>query len=133
MLLRLANEQVPAESTTPPNKGVQLIPYTPTRDEIIEKRVSKFASNLKTTFTNFLKNDVQLPLYDPPSELDDKTRRHITGLKIPIITRSSRVLLLLLHNLGQSSHDANLADRVNGLFVWIGGNTFHYVYSEISR
>ena len=78
--------------------------------------VSKFAIHLRSTFEIFLRDNVQLPLWRPPLDLDDKIRKHLTGLKIPIISSSSPVPLLVLHNLGQPSHDAQLATRVDGLF-----------------
>ena len=92
--------------TLPPNRCTTLI----------MEGVSKFTINLQSTFERFLKENVQLPLWQPPSHLADDTRRHLTGLKIPIISPSSPIPLLLLHNLGQPSHDAHLAKRVEGLF-----------------
>jgi len=75
-----------------------------------------FQAKLQTYFVIFLKNNVQLPLWQPPSGLDAATRSHLTDLKIPTMSSSSPVPLLLLHNLGQRSHDTQLAARVDGLF-----------------
>jgi len=104
--------------TAPPNypEHASLIPYTPTRDEVIEERVKRFTINLQSQFGIYLNENVQLPLWQPPLELDDDTRRHLTGLNIPTISSSSPVPLLLLHNLGQQSHDAQLANRIDRLF-----------------
>ena len=101
---------------TPPNhpKHAPPIPFTPTED--VDKKVQIFATGLRTIFEKFLKDDVQLPLWQPPLGLDDRIRRHITDLKIPIISHLSQFPLLLLHNLGKQSHDAQLANRVERLF-----------------
>jgi len=108
---------IPATTTPHPNpKHVQSIPFIPKRDHAIKKVVSEFANKLRRTFDIFLRDNVQLPLWQPPLDLADETRRHITDLKIPIISPSSQSSLLLLHNLGQPSHDAQLARRVDGLF-----------------
>ena len=107
---------------TPRNKHPRLIPYTPLLNQEgnrdITERVTVFATDLESIFERYLKENVQLPLWQPPSHLDlsDKIRSHITDLKIPIINSSSQNPLLLLHNLGRRSHDARLAERVDGLF-----------------
>jgi hypothetical protein len=77
--------------------------------------IAKFSINLRGTFETFFKNDVQLPLWEPPSG-PDAIRSHIAGLKIPIISQASQFPSLLLHNLGQPSHDPELAGRVDMLF-----------------
>ena len=92
----------------PPNHSVS--------DKDIKDAVNRFANTLRTTFGRFLEHNVQLPLWQPSSELDDHTRRHIAGLEIPIIDPSSEYPMLLLHNLGKPSHDPRLADRVQKLF-----------------
>jgi hypothetical protein len=97
-------------------ESVPPIPFSPNLDEDIKEIVSKFANSLKRTFEIFLKDNAQLPVWEPPLNLAEKTRRHITRLKIPIISRSSQLPLLLLHNLGQRSHDPKLAERVDRLF-----------------
>jgi hypothetical protein len=107
-----------------------LTTFLTTRDNIIEKDVKEFQINLRSKFEPFLKENVQLPLWQPPLHLAGETRRHITGLKIPIISSSSQFPLLLLHNLGQPSHDAYALTR---FFVRNSRNTFPYAYSEISR
>lgn len=81
-------------------------------DEDVENVVRKFEDHLRTTFGTFLRDDVQLPLWQPPKGLDDKTQRHITDLKIPIISTESQLPSLLLHNLGQPFHDARLLDTL---------------------
>jgi len=101
---------------TPPNHPVHAPPIRFTQDDQIHELVRGFAINLRSKFERFLKENVQLPLYQPPLDLADETRRHITGLKIPIISPFSRFPLLLLHNLGQPSHDAQLAKRVERHF-----------------
>jgi hypothetical protein len=104
-------------TTTPPNQPVSLpqIPFTPTRGERIAKLVAVFETNLRTTLNTFLRNDVQLPLWQPLLG-SDAIRSHIAGLKIPVISPLSQFPLLLLHNLGRPSHDAQLAERVERLF-----------------
>jgi hypothetical protein len=104
-------------TTTPPNQPVSLpqIPFTPTRGERIAKLVAVFETNLRTTLNTFLRNDVQLPLWQPLLG-SDAIRSHIAGLKIPVISPLSQSPLLLLHNLGRPSHDAQLAERVERLF-----------------
>ena len=99
---------------TPPSHlaRVPLIPLNLMPDKDVENVVSNFEDHLRTTFGIFLRDDVQLPLWQPPKGLDDKTQRHITDLKIPIISSESQLPLLLLHNLGQPSHDARLLDRL---------------------
>ena len=97
-----------------------MIPFTPSPDEDVEGEVKEFITNLRETFEDFLENNVQLPLWQLPSNLakhlNQEIRSHINGLKIPKIKSSSQIPLLLLHNLGQPSHDEELVDRVNRLF-----------------
>jgi hypothetical protein len=81
----------------------------------IQKLIAGFMINLESTFKTFFNNDVQLPLWKPPLGQDGDWS-HITGLKIPVISRSSQIPSLLLHNLGQPSHDAQLVERVDTLF-----------------
>ena len=72
---------------TPPNhpKHAPPIPFTPTED--VDKKVQIFATGLRTIFEKFLKDDVQLPLWQPPLGLDDEIRRRIADLKIANIHR----------------------------------------------
>jgi hypothetical protein len=93
------------------------IPYSPDLATVTEteKNITQFESNLRSIFETFFLNDVQLPLWEPPSG-PDAIRSHIAGLKIPIISQGSQFPSLLLHNLGQPSHDAQLAERVDELF-----------------
>ena len=100
----------------PPNHPALLIPFTLTQDKVIHDHVKQFIINLQSQIIIFLKDNVQLPLWQSPLNLDAATRRHLTGLKIPTISSSSQVPLLLLHNLGQPSHNTQLAERVDGLF-----------------
>ena len=65
------------------------------------------------TFEIFLRDNIQLPLWQPSLDLADETRRHITGLKLPVISSLSS---FPFHNLGQPSHDALLANRVDTPF-----------------
>ena len=62
--------------------------------------------------------EIQLPLWQPPSHLaiPAPIRDHITHLKIPINPSSPQRQSLLLHNLGQLSHDPRLVERVDNLF-----------------
>jgi hypothetical protein len=118
-MLVLMSPAGPSRPMTPPNQGVESIPCTPERNDVIKGRVSKFILELRSTFEIFLKENVQLPLWQPPidlADLADETREHIIGLKIPTISVRSPFPLLLLHNLGQPSHDAQLDSRVDGLF-----------------
>ena len=105
--------------TTPPDhpETVPLIPFTPKLGEEIETTVNELVEDLRRTFEIYLRDDTQLPLWQPPLGLADRTRRHITDLKLPIIPSSSPLLLLLLHDLGQPSHDSHLAKRINELFL----------------
>ncbi|KIM30017.1 hypothetical protein M408DRAFT_100189, partial [Serendipita vermifera MAFF 305830] len=54
----------------------------------------------------------------------DEIRAHIASLKIPKISPESAIPSLLLHNLGQATHDPNLVDRVRELFQQIFGIIF---------
>jgi len=89
------------------------IPFSRTRD--FEERVRQYTINLRSTFEMFLNENVQLPLWQPPLDLADGVRKHITDLKIPTLSYPE-IPSLLLHNLGQPSHDPQLARRVDGLF-----------------
>ena len=99
-----------------------VIPLTPVPDNLIERDLLTITTDLREMFKTFLENNVQLPLWQLPSELAkdlaEETRSHITGLKIPTISSSSEseVPSLLLHNLGKPSHDAKLVDRISKLF-----------------
>jgi len=105
---------------TPPNHPESVpkkIPFTPEPNENIEKAVNKFVIHLRSTFGEFIRNDTQLPLWEPPPlNIADETRGHLIDLKIPTASQKSPFPLLLLHNLGQPSHDPHLAKRVEGLF-----------------
>jgi len=102
----------------PPDDSAKLDPFSPKSksEKDIKDAVNEFADILRTIFDTFLKGNVQLPLWQPSSELDDHIRRHIAGLELPITTPSSESPTLLLHNLGKPSHDPQLADRVKSLF-----------------
>jgi Crinkler effector protein N-terminal domain len=78
--------------------------------------VSKYELDLRQKMMEFLHGTPapQLPLWEPLSGSDD-IQRHITGLKLPTL-HDSRHPSLLLHNLGQPSHDPKLVERVNRLF-----------------
>ena len=110
---------VATSATTPPNKP-PVIPFIPRRDKDVRREVEPFIKDLRKRFKTFLEDNVQLPLWQLPSELAKhltrETRSHITGLKIPTISSSSQIPSLLLHNLGKPSHDAKLVDRINELF-----------------
>lgn len=116
-VLRVA-ESAAAAPMTPPNRYNRPNPYSPKSDENIKGDVSKFENDLRATFERYLRDNTQLPHWQPPSDLnlDDSIRNHIDALKIPIISPRSQFPLLLLHNLGRPSHDAQLAERVDGLF-----------------
>jgi len=101
----------------PPNDFSPQNPVSPkSKSDDIKADVNEFVDYLRMKFGTFLRNNVQLPLWQPSLELDDHTQRHIAGLEIPIIDQSSEHPMLLLHNLGQPSHDPQLADRVQRLF-----------------
>ncbi|KIM25388.1 hypothetical protein M408DRAFT_210132 [Serendipita vermifera MAFF 305830] len=105
----------PPATTTPPASLPQ-IPFISIKDEEIKKFVAEFDIDLRFRLNTFLKGDVQLPLWQSLSG-PDEIRSHIAGLKIPKISPSSQFPLLLLHNLGQPSHDQQLVERVNRLFL----------------
>jgi hypothetical protein len=115
-VVRIVHAVGPCSRADPHPESVPPIPYSPKPDEIIEKNVKIFTANLQRAFQKFLKENRQLPLWQPRSNLDQKTWNHITGLEIPMIASSSRLPSLLLHNLGRPSHDTQLAERVNKLF-----------------
>jgi hypothetical protein len=102
----------------PPNRSELTITFTPTKDEVIQQCVDRFTILLKSTFHIFLKDNTQLPIWQPPSNLlvDDEFRDLLTRLKIPIIHPESQFPFMLLHKLGQKSHDPQLAGRVDRLF-----------------
>ena len=114
-----ATTTIPAPTVPPNHPGFVLpIPFSPRQDHEIETAVEKFAIDLKEAFNVFLNDNIQLPLWHPPSNLDIPVniRTHIAALKIPTLSPSSQFPLLLLHNLGEESHDALLDGRVEGLF-----------------
>jgi hypothetical protein len=79
------------------------------------KDIAKFEIDLRRTFETFLRDDVQLPPWQPLRG-SDIILSHIKGLKIPAVSLDSQSPSLLLHNLGQPSHDPQLAQRVASLF-----------------
>jgi Crinkler effector protein N-terminal domain len=104
---------VKSAERTPFNLSLSsLSTYIPTRDNKLKKRITEFAINLRSTFKIFLTNNVQPPLWEPLWG-SEEVRSHITGLKIPLMSQSPS---LLLHNLGQLSHDAQLVERIDKLF-----------------
>jgi hypothetical protein len=82
------------------------------RDKM-NKLMANEENKLKEKFQQFFENDRQLPLWTPDSG-PDEIQSHITSLKIPCT--SAEHPSLLLHNLGQPSHDPKLATRVGDLF-----------------
>ncbi len=113
MLIRCAAASAQPSTVSPysPNLGENITA------DAIESSINKFTIDLRSTFERFLQSDRQLPLWHPSSGLaDEKARRHLIGLQIPFIKPFSEFPLLLLHKLGQSSHDAQLAERVDRLF-----------------
>ena len=93
------------------------IPLTPASDSDTRAAVILFMKRLQPVFNKFLEANTQLPLWRPdPNLADEKTRRHITSLKIPITSITSKSPSLLLHNLGKLSHDTQLAERLDNLF-----------------
>jgi hypothetical protein len=78
----------------------------------LKKAIADFETNLLSIFQMLLTNDVQLPLWGPLHGTEE-FRRHITDLKIPLVSATPS---LLLHNLGQQSHDTQLVGRIRNLF-----------------
>lgn len=111
MLLLLLQISIPTS-----NQATTLIPFSPKVDEDINYEVNKYAEELQRTFGIFLKSNDQPPPWKLPSDLDEGTQSHINNLRIPTISPGSKFPLLLLHELGQSSHDPQLAKHVDGLF-----------------
>jgi hypothetical protein len=67
----------------------------------------------------YLDQDTQLPCFKPQYGSDD-VREHIARMKIPVIPTSTQPMSLLLHNLGRTTHDPRLSERVKELFVSSG-------------
>jgi hypothetical protein len=95
-----------------PTRSLPPIPTTPERDDEVKQLVARFEIGWRNTFETFFHDDVQLPLWEP-QEGPDSSQSHISGLKIPDI---SGLPSLLLHNLGQPSHNPKLAERIAHLF-----------------
>jgi hypothetical protein len=102
-------------------------PYSPPTDPNKYQRIlDDFSTLLQKLFDKYLNDDVQLPIWKP-QDASENIQRHIASLSIPTLQASSRIPSLLLHNLGQPSHDRQLADRVEEIFRF-GSPTLDLLY-----
>jgi hypothetical protein len=117
---------------TPPTKFMSLVPPSPKGDEEIKATIKGCIPHLQTIINAYLRNDVRLPLWQAQHG-SDEMRSHIANLKMPAATSPSPFPSLLLHNLGQLSHDPLLPDRVDRLFRPQSNlrYSFPYLHAEI--
>lgn len=97
------------------SKLVVKIPDSPERRETrtFVHDITDYEPSLRMEISHYLDNDVSLPCFEPYSG-SIEAREHIRNLKIPVIL--PEFPSLLLHKLGEPSHDAQLSDRVARLF-----------------
>jgi hypothetical protein len=107
-MTRLTNHP---QDRTPPNHPGSL----PLLDVSPETPLESQLEGLDHLISDYLSNDTQLPLWQPRIS-SEHIRSHITDLKIPAISKASAFPSLLLHNLGETSHDPDLIGRVENLF-----------------
>ncbi|KAG8817217.1 hypothetical protein FRC17_011324 [Serendipita sp. 399] len=98
-------------------------PQSSRADEEIKALIDSSVPFLQTVFSAYLSNDIQLPLWQV-QQGSDEMRRHIANLNLPALTFTASFPSLLLHNLGQPSHDPLLANRVNRIFLPHSGLRF---------
>jgi hypothetical protein len=100
----------------PTNPPTQLPPSPIADDGVVNDRITRYLPIVEMAINTFLQGDIQLPLWEPIT-CPDAVRSHLVGLKIPKISTLSSTPSLLLNNLGQNSHDPQLAKRVERLFA----------------
>lgn len=83
--------------------------------ERIKEIVSAYEPDLQRAIAQYLKDDIKLPRFQPQAG-SAMVRDHIASLKIPTIPSSPQIPSLLLHNLGQLSHDRGLVNRIKKVF-----------------
>jgi hypothetical protein len=85
---------------------------------------------LKAALSMYIEKDTRLPIWQPQSG-SDEIRSHISGLQIPKLSDSSPFPSLLMHGLGQPSHDTQPLERVNKLFR--AGSRHKYVKTSLNN
>jgi len=106
------------EAPRAPSSVPMIINTTPRKNDEIEELTKSFVPPLKERINAYLKNHTQLPPWKPQQHQgSDEMQRQIESLKLPARTLSSPFPSLLLHNLGQPSHDPLLAGRIARLFA----------------
>ncbi|KAG8813639.1 hypothetical protein FRC17_001475, partial [Serendipita sp. 399] len=120
LLVNISNKAPPKILPT----GIaSLGPLSRKRDEEAKSLIKNSILRLQVIISAYLRDDVRLPIWNVQRG-PDEMRRHIDNLKIPVVDPSSPSPSLLLHNLGQPSHDPLLAERVDRLFRPGSGLTF---------
>ncbi|KAG8836664.1 hypothetical protein FRC18_010929 [Serendipita sp. 400] len=104
-----------SDKMIPPTTLLSVTPASPRPDEEIKSLIETSIDDLRKVINEYLTNDAQLPLWQA-QQGSDHMRRHIANLKIPTTTTPPSPSLLL-HNLGQPSHDPLLVRRVEKLFT----------------
>ncbi|PVF95648.1 hypothetical protein CPB86DRAFT_710796 [Serendipita vermifera] len=78
--------------------------------------MEKETRDIESAIESYLQDDVQLPHWEPQRGTPEM-RSHIESLKLPASSSSSSSFpSLLLHNLGELSHDRLLPERIKGIF-----------------
>jgi hypothetical protein len=104
-------------TTTPPQKTVaRSAPSTPKAFANTQEKVETLLDEYRPKLRQFVEQDISLPLWIPPSDLDQNTRSHLESLNLPVLREGSKFPSLLLHNLEHVHHDPGLSDRLRDLF-----------------
>jgi hypothetical protein len=80
----------------------------------IQDLISSCTKGIKASFRQYLEQNTRLPIWEPPAELPEDTRKYLRNLRIPTLSHSSHYPSLLVHNLGKD--DPVFLQRVNSLF-----------------
>jgi hypothetical protein len=84
-------------------------------DEKIRRLVDESIPRIEAKLARYLDSDAQLPSFEP-EDGKAEMREYISSLRIPKLSLSPGSLSLLLHDLGNESHDPYLEKRIKELF-----------------
>jgi hypothetical protein len=102
---------------TPPQKTIaRSAPNSPKAFVDTQHKVETLLDEYRPKLRQFVEQDISLPLWVPPSDLDQNTRSHLERLKLPVLSQGSTFPSLLLHNLENAHHDPGFSDRLSNLF-----------------
>jgi Crinkler effector protein N-terminal domain len=113
------NRPRPSDEPTPLNPSETSPHGSPSQDDAkTTKTLKPKQESLRLAIKEYLIQDIKLPLFQLRVG-SDEVKNHISSLEIPVLPSSPHIPSLLLHKLGDWSHELGLADRVEKIFKGI--------------